>query len=77
MKAIQIGEITFTAVYVFLTMPELPISKDSFEMIVHMMGIVRVNSFSVTFGEVSTIATGLYWPANFINHDCAQPRANI
>jgi hypothetical protein len=40
------------------------------------MGIVRVNAFSVTQGE-DTIATGLYWPANFINHDCAQPRANI
>ena len=33
------------------------------------MGIIRVNAFSITNKDY-TIATGLFWPANFINHDC-------
>jgi hypothetical protein len=61
---------------VFLTIVDLEMTKESLELIVHLMGIVRVNTFSVTQGG-DTIATGLYWPANFINHDCSQPRANI
>ena len=60
----------------FLTIVDLDMTKESLELIVHLMGIVRVNAFSVTKGG-DTIATGLYWPSNFINHDCAQPRANI
>jgi hypothetical protein len=75
-KAIQLSEIILTSIYVFLTLIDLDMTKESLELIIHLMGIVRVNAFSVTQGE-DTIATGLYWPANFINHDCAQPRANI
>ena len=63
------SEFIFTAIYVFLTLPHLQINKESMENIVHKMGIIRVNAFSITNKDF-TIATGLFWPANFINHDC-------
>ena len=71
-RVTKIAEIILTALYVFLIIPQLSISKESLNLIVHVMGIIRVNSFSLT-SNGETIATGLFWPANLINHACVLP----
>lgn len=67
-KTIDINEAIFVCAYVFLTIKDLPISDESITLIFHVMGILRVNAFSVNRTE--TIATGLFWPSNLINHSC-------
>jgi hypothetical protein len=69
LKVMKVPEVMLTAIFVFLSMPNLLISQESLETIVHVMGITRVNAFSVIKKD-DTIATGLYFPSNFINHSC-------
>ena len=56
-------------IYVLLLLPSLPITKETIQRIVHVMGIIRVNAFSVV-KDGETVATGLYTPSNLINHAC-------
>ena len=69
-KFVNLNEVIFTVFYVLLTVQDLPICDESVKLIIHTMGILRVNAFSVNIDQ--TIATGLYWPSNFINHSCKQ-----
>lgn len=50
-KAVNLNEVIFTAFYVFLTMQDLPICDDSIRLIIHTMGILRVNAFSVNSSD--------------------------
>lgn len=63
------SEFVLTSIYCILTLPHLPINDTTLKTICHVMGIIRVNSFSIV-RDRQVVGTGLYYPTNFINHDC-------
>lgn len=70
-RVTKTAEFVLTSLYVYLCLPNLQIDKESFYEIVHVMGAIRVNSFSISDSEnQQTIATGLFSPSNLINHKC-------
>ena len=74
-KVTKVAEFILTSLYVYLCSPEIAINETSFAEIVHVMGTIRVNAFSITQNG-DAIATGLYSPSNLINHQCGT-NANV
>ena len=66
-KVTKVAEFVLTSLYVYICLPNLEINEKSFIEIVHVMGTLRVNAFSISHKE-DAIATGLYCPSNLINH---------
>ena len=74
-KVTKVAEFILTSLYVYLCLPHLEINENSFKEIVHVMGTIRVNAFSISHID-DAIATGLYSPSNLINHQCGK-NANV
>ena len=58
------------AMVVFLRCPELAVNVENFTTIVHVFCLLEVNAFGISDKMLLRAGTGLYWPANLINHSC-------
>ena len=50
-RVTKTAEFVLTSLYIYLCVPTLQIDKESFNEIVHVMGAIRVNSFSISDSE--------------------------
>ena len=58
------------AMVVFLRCPQLAVTIENFRLIVHVYCLLEVNAFGISDKTLLRAGTGLYWPANLINHSC-------
>ena len=58
------------AMVVFLRCPSLVVNSENFKLIAHVYSLLEVNAFGISDKTLLRTATGLYWPANLINHSC-------
>jgi len=59
------------AMIVFLFCPTLDVNIDNFKLIVHVYFVLTVNPFGISDKGLLRAGTGIYWPANLINHSCS------
>ena len=58
------------AMVVFLRCPSLEVNIENFKLIAHVYSLLEVNAFGISDKTLLRAGTGLYWPANLINHSC-------
>jgi len=58
------------AMVVFLRCPSLAVTIENFKLIAHVFSLLEVNAFGISDKTLLRAGTGLYWPANLINHSC-------